>query len=221
MKTMTKITKCPKCGEKVIVKSNRFGKKEIKCPNCSEKGLIIFKQKNAIKITKKKLIAYTSTIFFLLCFLILILIPVIQGSMHFLVVLSGSMQPSINAGDVVVTISEKPYNIEIDDVITFKDAGSENADRLVTHRVVDIKREGDQIYFQTKGDANENPDSELVSSSRLYGCVVFTIPFVGYIPHFVGQPIGFFLMIMIPGALIITFEVRNIIKEVKKKNVKE
>ena len=166
----------------------------------------------AIGITKKQLIGYTTATIVAACFIFIVMIPAMQGSLHFLIVLSGSMSPKINMGDVVITSSASPEEIQVGDVITFKQPSAADPNRCVTHRVINITTEGNSLRFQTKGDANEDPDMELVDSSALIGKVVLSIPYVGYIPHYVKTPIGFIIFIALPGTLLIVSEVRNIIK---------
>lgn len=164
----------------------------------------------------KKILTYTMSIVLGLIILFTIILPVIQGSLHFLIVLSGSMSPSINAGDVVVTQEQPSSNIITGNIITFQESG--NQDKLITHRVVNISKKNNTLFFQTKGDANQDTDQRLVSENELVGKVIFTIPYLGYLPNFVKSPIGFLLLIIIPGVLLITSESHKIYQNVKQKN---
>lgn len=170
--------------------------------------------------TPKKLIAAGTFIVFTLLLLFFVILPTMQGSMHFLIVLSGSMNPEINPGDVVVSTYTNPEEIQINDVITF--AFADNPKNCITHRVINITNESSSIGFQTKGDANEDPDQRIVQSSEVIGKVGLVIPYIGYLPHFAKSPLGFITLIIIPGVLIIVGEVWNIARikkrEPKKKN---
>ncbi len=70
--------------------------------------------------------------------------------------------------------------------------------------------------FKTKRDANEDPDTWTVKKENVIGKVTSTIPYIGYIGHFVRIPIGFTLLIIIPATLLIITEIRKITKELKK-----
>ena len=150
----------------------------------------------------------------------LVLIPSIylvyslsNNSIFLLTVLSGSMSPAMDPGDVIVISKVDSNEVKKGDIITFKEG-----ENFVTHRVIEIKKESD-TKFITKGDANEDPDQRLVSSEEIKGKVVFTIPKMGYLGNFVRTPLGFILLILIPGLLIIFSEVNNILKiSNKKKN---
>lgn len=169
----------------------------------------------------KKIIGYSIAGILGLLFVFLILVPVLQGNLHFLIVLSESMSPNINMGDVVITAPTQPEEIRIGDVITFKQSTVADPERCVTHRVVNITTENDTIQFQTKGDANNGPDMMPVDSSDLIGKIAFSIPFIGFLPYYVKTPIGFILMIIMPGSLLITYEIRNILRKIKKENKKK
>jgi signal peptidase len=125
------------------------------------------------------------------------------------VVMSGSMSPAMGTGGAVVTQPIDPNTIKLSDVITYH---SPLDGKLVTHRVVGIQ-EHSPLYFQTKGDANEDPDPYLVPSQNIVGKVCFYIPLLGYMTHFVKTPLGFILMLGIPGLIVIGLEMKNIWNE--------
>ena len=148
-------------------------------------------------------------IIFFVIIIVSIVIPVANGSLHFLTVLSGSMRPSIQPGDIVVSSSIQPESIRIDDVITFR-LQDQSQKRSVTHRVVGITTENGTLYFQTKGDANEERDIQPVPAENVVGKVVLTIPLLGYLVNFAQSLLGFILFIMIPATILIIGEIRNI-----------
>ena len=168
--------------------------------------------------TPKKMLSVGAIIVFAVLILFCVVLPMIQGSMHFLIVLSGSMGPEINPGDIVVSKYTNPEEIKINDVITF--ALVDNPKKCVTHRVINITNENGSMGFQTKGDANEDPDQRIVQSSELIGKIVLVIPYLGYLPHFAKSPLGFITLIIVPGILIIFSEIWNIIR-IKKKDSRE
>lgn len=73
-----------------------------------------------------------------------------------LIVVSGSMSPMINTGDLVVSVPKPVGEIELGDVVTLP---STLTQRLVTHRVIAIEGgSGDGYRLQLQGDANDEPD---------------------------------------------------------------
>jgi len=160
---------------------------------------------------KNRLFLYTVLITFILIisfFLIFFRPTTLGGDTRYEPVLTGSMEPAIPVGGVVIIKPEKYEAIQVGDIICFKFSES----TLITHRVVAINEEG----FITKGDANEENDPKTVKKEDLVGKVALILPLAGYIGSFIQTPLGFILFLFIPAVSIILYEVRNIIFELKK-----
>lgn len=134
----------------------------------------------------------------------------IPGNVELKIVKSGSMEPAILTGSIVLVRPADTY--AQGDVITF---GEERGEQIpTTHRIVEVQQEGSQIFYMTKGDANEEADNVRIEESDVVGKVVFTVPYAGYVLDFARKPIGFTLMIGVPAAIIILDELGRIVKEV-------
>jgi len=120
---------------------------------------------------------------------------------HVNAVLSGSMEPEIPVGSLVVISPVKPEDVEVGDIITFRPVSI--GEHWITHRVINIGRSY-SIFFETKGDANEISDPFTVPAQNLEGKVVFHAPYWGYFTLFLKTPFGFLFAIIIPGVVIIT-----------------
>ena len=163
------------------------------------------KPRKLIKIALIVSIATITTIF------LLFYRPVsLAGDTRYEPVFTGSMEPAIPVGSIVVIKPVDPESLKEGDIICFKLSEPTS----ITHRIVNITNEG----FITKGDANEDPDQWIVKRENVIGKAIFTIPYIGYLGYFVRTPIGFILLIVIPASLIIITEIRNIIKELRKQN---
>lgn len=138
--------------------------------------------------------------------------PTIGGHQMYIVI-GGSMSPTFEAGSLAIIKSTPPESIKVGDVVTYKGVASEAA---TTHRVVDIVRSNGAISFVTRGDANDVDDPSLLDSSQLVGRVVFTVPYLGKILSFSQSRMGLVALIIIPGVLLIIFEILSMIKTVKK-----
>jgi signal peptidase len=130
------------------------------------------------------------------------------GDTRYEPVLTGSMEPAISVGSVVAIKPVDSDALRVGDVICFRFGDS----MLVTHRIVNVTAEG----FLTKGDANEELDVGVVRKENVVGVVVFVIPWVGHLGAFVRMPLGFVVLLVVPACLIIVFEVRSIMSEMKK-----
>lgn len=134
----------------------------------------------------------------------------IPGGVKTFVVQSGSMEPAIRTGSVVVVKGAASY--AVGDVITFGPRSKTKPP--TTHRIIEVKADGN---FVTKGDANEDEDIRTVSRYEVIGKVVFSIPWVGYAVAAAQKPWGFAIIVVIPAAIIIWEEMGKIWTEVKKK----
>lgn len=121
-------------------------------------------------------------------------------------VASGSMEPAIKTGSLILT--DKTENYQEGEIITFKDPTGSSS--TVTHRIAGILADG---KFQTKGDANNTVDKKSVSQDQVLGLVFLAIPFLGYALGFSKTLAGLIIMIIIPCTLIIYSEVLKIKNE--------
>lgn len=137
-------------------------------------------------------------------------VPQTVGADRGYVVLSDSMSPTIDAGDVVIVEFVDPSNVEEGDVLTFERTES---DTLVTHRVIDVLERDGERQFRTKGDANEDPDQSLVTSNEVVGVVSFHIPLMGYVIEFASSGVGIVLFIIVPSVLLALSELRSLYRE--------
>jgi signal peptidase len=99
------------------------------------------------------------------------------GGYRPIVITSGSMQPSISRGDLLLI--KKSDDITVGDIITFRPLTGQIDS--VTHRVVGIENGLDGISYLTKGDANTTTDVVPIPDERVIGVVVREIPKVGFI----------------------------------------
>lgn len=123
------------------------------------------------------------------------------------VVQTGSMEPTIPTGSV--TYTQKADEYKKGDIISFKN----ESDQTITHRIIKVNKKDS---FTTKGDANNTPDSSLVTKSSIVGKVTYSIPHVGKIINFLQTPKGFLITIILPTVLFVFLELWNIKKEIEK-----
>lgn len=145
-------------------------------------------------------------------------IPTILGH-KILSVVSGSMEPTIGVGDVIIA---KPYvqgePIREGDIITYRSADQKNSQQpmLITHRVIrTMGVNGRASSFITKGDANQSEDLKPILRDQVFAVYRWRIPYMGYISSFIRTPVGVFLLLILPGLLFIAGEVMKIFKIMK------
>ncbi|MBI2852501.1 MAG: signal peptidase I [Chloroflexi bacterium] len=125
------------------------------------------------------------------------------------VVKSESMKPSIEMGDLIIT--GRPggfpgYDIRPGTIVSYRIGES-----IVTHRVLSADPENG--IFVTKGDAVEDPDPQPIHISQIVGVYLFGISKLGYLSYFLHTRVGWFLLVILPAAVLVGFIIRAIIKE--------
>ena len=142
--------------------------------------------------------AVTTVLVILVVILALLLVGVRLVGLRPMCVLSGSMEPTYHTGSLIYVKPCAPEDVQVGDAITF--VLNEDLD-VVTHRVISIDVENEHFY--TQGDANDAPDGAPVYFKNLIGRPVFTIPYLGYVSHWVSNPPGMYLAIALALVLII------------------
>jgi signal peptidase I len=93
------------------------------------------------------------------------------------VLVSGSMSPALNVGDIVVTTSVDGSQIAPGDIIQYMRTGSSI---LITHRVLEVEQLGADYKVTTKGDASNTVDQPILVTGKI-GKVLFTVPRLGWV----------------------------------------
>lgn len=101
------------------------------------------------------------------------------------VVLSGSMEPALSTGDLLIISETNDY--AVGDVIVFQEGRI-----AVTHRIINMTQE----HVITQGDANNTPDTP-ITREQIKGEVILAIPLVGYLVNAIKSPVGTLLIILL------------------------
>lgn len=92
------------------------------------------------------------------------------------VIATGSMEPMIKPGDVIIVQKIDGTDVEIGDIIQFR------RDKiLISHRVIEIIEEESMKSYRTKGDNNGGPDSQLVMPEQIKGEIKYVVPKIGWL----------------------------------------
>lgn len=135
------------------------------------------------------------------------------GGWRAFIVSSGSMEPTLQTGSLVVTKYTHPSILKKDDIITFIAPTKEKP--LVTHRITTISQKKSLTTMKTKGDNNKNEDTWILAGGSVVGKSLFSIPYLGYLFNFTQTKIGILLFILLPAIYIILDEISTIIKTLK------
>ena len=126
------------------------------------------------------------------------------GGHRTLNMLTGSMAPAIEPGDVVLDDVVAPRELRVGDIVTFPD--SRRRGRLVTHRVRSVAVANGRAYVVTRGDANNASERWSVSADGELGRVAYTVPKVAYLRQWLGARAaraGAVLLLLLAGAAVL------------------
>lgn len=136
----------------------------------------------ALRIYKKTIDFISNIIYILIIIYALISAPALFGYKP-VIVLSGSMEPTFKVGNVIYYHHVPEDELKQADIITFSYGNSED---LITHRINEIN----DGKYQTKGDANGNPDQQLIEYADIKGKVSkIYIPYVGHFIKYINEHI--------------------------------
>ena len=144
-------------------------------------------------------------------------VPSIGGTLP-LIVLTDSMHPEIDSGDLIICNTAEAEDIKVNDIISFFDPAG-NGTSIVTHRVIEIVEEDGEIFFRTRGDNNNTEDKELVPAENLVGVYKMRIAGAGHIAMFMQSTAGLIICVVLPIILLVGYDV--IRRRIHEKNKKE
>jgi signal peptidase I len=116
--------------------------------------------------------------------------------MRSLSVMSGSMEPAIGTGDVIVDEWIRPGDARVRDTVSFNDPTRGNI--VLTHRIVSMRVRADRVDFVTRGDANTAVERWSAPSDGRIGRVVYRVPHAGFLMVFTRTPGGKLLFLVLP-----------------------
>lgn len=131
------------------------------------------------------------------------------GGIRIFTIISNSMLPSYEPGDILILKEENPSNIKIGDNVTYIGTNDQVKDLVITHKVIDRRKEDGKYYFITQGTNNEIADPE-IEESQIYGKVIYKTILLSAICKVMLKPIGYYLLFILV-ALVISYQVVSII----------
>jgi len=137
------------------------------------------------------------------------------GGIRVFTIITGSMLPEYEVGDMIISIETSPDKIEIGDNVVYKGLVDDFNGKIVTHQVIDKQKSGDGYKFITKGLNNTVEDPE-ISDDQIIGKVIYKTVILSFISKLINNTTTFFCVIFIPFVFLVFFEIIES-KEEKKK----
>jgi signal peptidase len=118
-------------------------------------------------------------------------------------VVSGSMEPRLHTGSIIITRPIDPEDIKVGNIILF-----EKSDVNTIHRIVSVETTP-KLRFYAKGDANKDRDPSPIYPDEVKGILFGQIPYLGFLFSIVKTPLGLVLTIGIPSLLLLAVEINR------------
>ena len=131
-------------------------------------------------------------------------VPSVGGFLP-LIVLTDSMYPVIESGDLIICHTAEAEEIKVGDVISFFDPAG-NGTTIVTHRVMEVVNDG-VLAFVTKGDNNNTEDKLPVPGENLVGVYRSRIDGAGNIAMFMQSSTGLIVCVVFPIILLVAYDI--------------
>ena len=125
-----------------------------------------------------------------------------------MIVMTDSMEPTINGGDLIFIKKVEAKEIKEETIIAFFDPASTGSS-IVTHRVKQIVTDEEgNISFYTMGDANGGVMDRLpVRAEKVVGVYMFRLRGLGSVAMFMQTVPGLILCVVVPLFLLIGYDV--------------
>jgi signal peptidase I len=136
-----------------------------------------------------------------------IVLPSLFGGRS-LTVMSGSMEPALGVGDVIIDSRVSPAQVRVGDIVTFTDP--EGTGKLITHRVRHVRISDGTAHLVTKGDNTNAVERWDMPASGSLGRAEARIPLLGYAVFWLHGPLARLALIVIPALLLAGFELWRI-----------
>lgn len=185
------------------------------------------------KIKENKILKTIGNILYTLLFILVVLmllVVVMQratnntiavGGFRMFSVATGSMIPVYEVGDVLISKEIDGEDINVGDDLIYQGKKGSFAGKIVTHRVISIEKQEDGNYkIITQGVANNAADPE-INQTQVYGKVICNVKILGLIGKLVRNVYTFYFILLIPVAVLIVKNVRNIMNMDKEEECDE
>ena len=165
------------------------------------------------------------TIMFLILVLFVVLIQKIGNKKYsvfgyrIFAIVSESMTPEYELGDILVSKQVDPETIEIGDNITYRGAQGDFPNLVITHKVISKWKEDNLYHFQTKGLTNDQADPE-IDENQIYGKVVYKTIFLSFLGQLMRNNVAYYVLFVLIG-ISLSYEIICHIKKLKEEEEKE
>lgn len=130
------------------------------------------------------------------------------------VIVSDSMSPELEIGDVILVRNTELADIKVGDVLTYEGMVSDFAGKIITHRVKSIAIEDGEYIFYCQG-VNNTLSDPAVYQSQVVGVMAHKFIILSFFSRLIRNGFAFVLVILVPLGFLLVYEMKNMGKEIK------
>ena len=150
-----------------------------------------------------KIIRWIVTIFLLVILVLMVFQKVTNnkvaiGNIYIFQVVSGSMKPEYQIGDIIVSKKVEPSTLKVGDDVTYLGKKSNLKGLTIIHRIINVREDNGKYYFVTKGIANENKDPE-INQDDIYGKVIYHTILFSFVGRLMTNVVIYYLLFITVG----------------------
>jgi len=142
------------------------------------------------------------------------------GGIRVFTVITGSMLPEYEVGDMIISIEAEPEEIKVGDNVVYEGLVDDFNGKIVTHKVIEKRKSGGEYKFITKGLNNDIEDPE-ISEKQILGKIVYRTTILSFVSKLINNTSTFFIVIFIPFVLLVFFEIIDVVEERKREKREE
>ena len=139
------------------------------------------------------------------------------GGVRVFTIITGSMEPVYEVGDMIISIETSPEKIEVGDNVVYNGLVGDFNGKIVTHKVIEKNEVNGEYKFITKGVNNTTEDPE-INGNQIIGKVVYKTFILSFISKLINNPAAFFFVVFIPFVVLVFFEIVEICEERKRED---
>ena len=142
--------------------------------------------------------------FFLLIVLLIVVLQkftnnrIALGNIYIFQVVTGSMKPVYEVGDIIIVKKTDANNLKIGDDVTYHGSIGDFNNLVVTHRIISEREENGKHYYITQGVANTGEDPE-ISEDNIYGKVIYHTKLFSFVGRLMNNIVIYYLLFVSVG----------------------
>lgn len=134
------------------------------------------------------------------------------GGIGIFTIVSESMAPEYEVWDMIVSKEIDPSSIKVGDDVVYLGKQGDFENKIVTHRVIEVKGSSDNKQFVTKGIANDIEDP-VIDGDQVYGKVLFKSNILSFLSKLINNLYGFYFIVFVPFVIMLFIEIMDIVNE--------